>query len=742
MQSTPFVNNAASASRCSSYWDPVGVKISAFFPEPLDVLLTNWRTSISSFIFKKSSKTSGAIRKKGHTFVSHTKTVNSNHQDIPMTTTVIPSDNSQTHDDTNPRSVIYEQKDMDLLETLLSNGHQFGVDDLTFLLCTAAMDGHLHLVELLLSRGARVDEKDEMGRTPLFHACLGNQESVVELLLSRGANPAIGSDKTETSPLLAACVHDRLTIVDLLLAHGDQVEKMTHNRITPLLAACCCGHQRIVELLVKRGADMHRVGCGGLSPFDSACQQGHHAVVELLLSLDGHIPDPSTRGATSLHLACEYGHLEVVKRLVRHGFDINNNHSSNYRTPLSLACENGNHDVVDYLLALGVPIDQADGPRWTPLMYACKHGHDGVVETLLKKGQGEPLMEENGVFTRTYANLTSFRAVRMDSDTVFRQPTYPLHIACKYGHLNIVKLLARAGASLEEYDEGGRTPLYITCANGQISIIDFLLGKGVPVDTVTRTHLETPLHEACERGNVDVVDALLAHGAAIDKVSLTQGTLLHHACLYGHRVVVDMLLARGAQTDIPDDSGKTPLFGACLHDVHLVSLLVTKGANVNATARNGDMPLYVACRAGHLKIAELLFAHGARVAAQGIVANENPLIEFLRSTSVYTSTKEIQKITMLLFDAGAEELPYNQIPTKYSPEITFIMYNFSGLVLGQMLYLVTTGDRVKLRREPVVASENRLLFPIIEKIMTDRLSWDLQKMILKQMASLKSLTRM
>jgi ankyrin repeat protein len=87
----------------------------------------------------------------------------------------------------------------------------------------ASMYRHPEVVELLLSRGAEVNEKNVRGFTPLrFASSTGNTE-VAELLLSRGANVNV-LDMRDWSPLYTACISRKPEMFKLLLYRGANID--------------------------------------------------------------------------------------------------------------------------------------------------------------------------------------------------------------------------------------------------------------------------------------------------------------------------------------------------------------------------------------------------------------------------------------------------------------------------------------------------------------------------------------
>ncbi len=57
----------------------------------------------------------------------------------------------------------------------------------------ACWGGHIDIVQLLLDAGAKIDQRESEGYTPLIIAAMNNRPDIVELLLKAGADPSDGS---------------------------------------------------------------------------------------------------------------------------------------------------------------------------------------------------------------------------------------------------------------------------------------------------------------------------------------------------------------------------------------------------------------------------------------------------------------------------------------------------------------------------------------------------------------------
>jgi len=132
--------------------------------------------------------------------------------------------------------------------------------------------------------------------------------------------------------------------------------------------------------------------------------------------------------------------------------------------------------------------------------------------------------------------------------------------------------------------------------------------------------LGTALNAAIACGDAEMTVLLIDHGAGLE---VSRGTSamrpLHTAVNYKQPALVSLLLARGAKVDARDGFGRTPLLiAARLGDAETARRLLDRGANVNATASLHFTPLHWAVAHGRRELFNLLIDFGADVNAASI----------------------------------------------------------------------------------------------------------------------------
>ncbi|XP_056626073.1 ankyrin repeat and SOCS box protein 12b [Triplophysa dalaica] len=128
---------------------------------------------------------------------------------------------------------------------------------------TAAAQGHLHCLQVLLANGAEVDSLDVKAQTPLFMAVSAKHLDCVAALLKAGADPN-GSPHNNCSPVLTAAREGDVAILRELLSHGAEVDvkpkipDWASNATAcrgPLYISAVYGHMDCSRLLLQHGAN-------------------------------------------------------------------------------------------------------------------------------------------------------------------------------------------------------------------------------------------------------------------------------------------------------------------------------------------------------------------------------------------------------------------------------------------------------------------------------------------------------
>ncbi len=196
----------------------------------------------------------------------------------------------------------------DVVRLLLERGaNPNGDGDGTPPLHWAAADGTIETIRILLDAGANVNVPDprESGMIPLERAVVNNHQDVVELLLSRGANPN-GSPRL-TPPLHFAIGHLRdADMARILLEAGanPNVPDPEQDEALPLELAVRDKDAEITQLLLQRGADPNMAGTMFRDPpFITAVLSQSPDLIRLFIERGVNPNMTNRKGLPAIHLA-------------------------------------------------------------------------------------------------------------------------------------------------------------------------------------------------------------------------------------------------------------------------------------------------------------------------------------------------------------------------------------------------------------------------------------------------------
>lgn len=526
--------------------------------------------------------------------------------------------------------------DLSLLESLLKNCDVNAVNSSgETLLHVAASNGHVPVIEYLISKGAKVDAKDGKRRTPLHRAAEKGHEEAVKVLLRAGAN-IYSQDADSLTPLHLAVQNNHQNVVRLLL---QEEGKRYKNRTNFLHMAAFMDNSRLVQSLLKNGAPVDVMDEKKQTPLFHAVTGGHEATVKVLLeagaSIDASIIDAAfnTNNEHIFGLLLEYSKglspdtmvsamfkavklnlYGIINALADKGTDINAKNDIQY-TPLLLAAELGKAESVRALIQKGAKLDERTPNLNTALHLAVQGGDVSITKLLLQKGMKANLP---GPGEQTPLHVAAFHNNREISDILIgaganvnaatKESVTPLHIASQRNNLEVVESLVENKANVNAKDKHLRTPLHYAAEGGGNSLTQLLLNKKADPN-VPDKEKKTPLHVAAAAGNLDAVEAMLTNKARYGAKDMDGCTPIHYAIISGNMDMVKSLLKAAKNKNLEDKNvwRKTPLHLAAEYGhSDLVNLLLTSGAVIDPLDGNRDTPLHCACKSGHLKCVQTL----------------------------------------------------------------------------------------------------------------------------------------
>ena len=414
----------------------------------------------------------------------------------------------------------------------------------------AGRGGDAGTVDLLIRAGADVNAKTRYGVTPLTLAVRAGHESAVRALLTAGAKvPLADTGLPEGQTLLMhAARTGNIPVMKAILAAGSDVNaKETRTATTAVAWAAVANRGEAVRLLAEAGADLNVVSRMTAYPHT---QNG--------VGLNGLEKDVSYVGQTVLPkggwtptmMAAREGATDAVSALADAGANLNALDPEG-TSALIVAIINGQYDVARVLLQKGADPNLADIKGMTPL-YAAVDMH--TIPTTFGRPAPPPLVIAGaldavrmllaaGAKPDPVLSAPILKRVYNAGDGRLSAGATPFMRAARGGDLQLMKLLAQAGANPKLVQKNGSTALMMAAGAGS--------GRGSDnnPDRVTEDQVMGVIKYLIELG-VDV-NAAATNGDTAAHITSTTNL--------GSPTIIRFLHANGVKFDVKNKAGRTPL---------------------------------------------------------------------------------------------------------------------------------------------------------------------------------------
>eukprot|EP00271_Cylindrocystis_brebissonii_P006469 TRINITY_DN1925_c0_g1_i1.p1 TRINITY_DN1925_c0_g1~~TRINITY_DN1925_c0_g1_i1.p1 ORF type:complete len:481 (-),score=44.15 TRINITY_DN1925_c0_g1_i1:198-1640(-) len=206
--------------------------------------------------------------------------------------------------------------------------------DVVFTRCATTCAQCCPISVIPASVGSLLNVRTNNGRTALHSAARNGHLAVVNWLLSHGALPFL-EDSSGSCPLHEAAANGSTECMRALLAAGASATCQDSAGCTPLHHAAAKGHLDSAKLLVNFGVDVTVRDKSFSCPVYWAASQGQSEMLTRLLQLPGLSANSSNCHRTALHAAVGWGHAPAVAVLLEAGAD-RKAVDSQRKTPLDL----------------------------------------------------------------------------------------------------------------------------------------------------------------------------------------------------------------------------------------------------------------------------------------------------------------------------------------------------------------------------------------------------------------------
>ncbi|MFP4498360.1 MAG: ankyrin repeat domain-containing protein [Vulcanimicrobiota bacterium] len=145
----------------------------------------------------------------------------------------------------------------------------------------ASSRSNKEVIDFLLSKGARLGEKDREGNYPIQYAVKSGNMQNVNYMLEEGSNPNV-KDNNSITPLHISIKTVQPRIASLLIDNGANIDARDNQGNTPLHYAVKLKNPELVRFLIKRGANPNIENLKGRTSFDMAEEQNLTEILNIL----------------------------------------------------------------------------------------------------------------------------------------------------------------------------------------------------------------------------------------------------------------------------------------------------------------------------------------------------------------------------------------------------------------------------------------------------------------------------
>ncbi len=436
----------------------------------------------------------------------------------------------------------------------------------------AVHEENLEITDALLKAGAKAEAASRYRMTPLTLAAEAGNAALINRLLDAGADPNGTSEEGQTA-LMTASLNGKTDAIRALIRRGAKINLAeAYKGQTALMLAAGEGNTAAAEQLIEFGAELRAKSKAGYTPLLFAVRNNRYQTAKFLLEHGGNPNDTIPDGTSALHMAVLNADFDLASLLL--DFKANPNVLDPRGYPIH---------IVVWLHKPGAPPDFAmNGVDPQPVPQPSgRLSHVDILKKLLAKGA-----DPNAKVAFTESTFVPVGGLSKNPPLMQIGRHYlayvgatPFYLAARNGDVEMMKILAEAGADPKMPTKYGVTPLMgaacldyyegetagpfsgVTEAERLEAVkLAVKLGNDVNARTNFGDYKMTGTPEKTILGYPDNIKDLLNLG--VGDMRFNGMTALHGAVICNQPSIVQYLIDQGAKVDAKNTLGWTPLMVA------------------------------------------------------------------------------------------------------------------------------------------------------------------------------------
>jgi ankyrin repeat protein len=575
------------------------------------------------------------------------------------------------------------------------------------LLHFAVKESNIEMVNLLLKiTNKLVDEKDILGKTPLYYCAENNSVPIAYSLISASAD--VNSKNKEnitvvesaaingslemisifltnpkinfTYPLYRAIQNEKISIVkEILLSTQVDINKILSfkeiHEHTYLCEACENGNKDIIDLLldlenidVNRPKKIKKENLG-ITPLQITIINNKYDIVLKLIA------NPSIKvNIEAFYFAAYYGYNEILDKLLlqyANKIDINqplisDNSENNSDTTFAAACRNGKLITVNILLKQSkININIPGKENLPPIFLSAKQGHFDIFLTLLDHSSiNLEIKNEQSILHYLIQNNFSIKYIKA--------------------------ILGHKGLNFNIFNKDNFTAFHLAVLNNKLDVVELLINN-VDINLLGKDNF-SPLYFAFEKNNLNLVEILITNQKIDINVIIENNTVAHIAIKNKYYQLLEILLDKCPKfnRNLLDAEGNSILHLICkTHEVNLLKKLLANEIKLFSNKFNFT-PLYYLLEEDNLEMFRILFD---LCPTQSIEKN-NEYDQFVK-IFYYAISFNAKKIYRFLLTNYIQTNEYAELLGFYEKLLFYIVYFRSDrLDMINLVMLILAKDKI------------------------------------------------